>query len=136
MKILAFGASTSSTSINRQLANHAARQVPEAQITNLDLATFDLPTYSSDEEGKNGIPMAAQRFLETIRAHDAIVISMAEHNGSYLANREQAVVAEANAAVVHVTGCARRGFGYGNGCRDLPSHGSGHSRLFQSAIFL
>ena len=85
MKLLAFGASTSSTSINRKLANHAARQVPEAQVTDLDLNTFDLPTYSSDQEEENGIPVAAQRFLETIRAHDAIVISMAEHNGSYTA---------------------------------------------------
>lgn len=85
MKILVFGASTSSTSINRQLANHAARKVPEAQVTDLDLSTFDLPIYSSDEEEKNGIPTAAHQFLEIIRAHDAIVISMAEHNGSYSA---------------------------------------------------
>jgi NAD(P)H-dependent FMN reductase len=85
MKILAFGASTSSASINRQLANHAAHQVPEAQVTDLDLSTFDLPIYSSDEENRNGVPAAARRFLEVIRSHDAIVISMAEHNGSYTA---------------------------------------------------
>jgi len=85
MRILAFGASTSSTSINRKLASHAARQVPEAQVTDLDLKTFDLPTYSSDQEEDNGIPVAAQRFLEIIGSHDAIVISMAEHNGSYTA---------------------------------------------------
>ncbi|MDA0813204.1 MAG: NADPH-dependent FMN reductase, partial [Verrucomicrobia bacterium] len=35
MKILAFGASTSSTSINRRLANHAAGLVPGAEITAL-----------------------------------------------------------------------------------------------------
>lgn len=85
MKILAFGASTSSTSINRQLANHAAGLVPGADVTNLDLASFDLPLFSADEETRNGIPPDAGRFLETIRAHDAIVISMAEHNGSYAA---------------------------------------------------
>lgn len=85
MKILAFGASTSSTSINRQLANHAAGLVSGAEVTDLDLASFDLPLYSADEETRNGIPADAERFLEAIRAHDAIVISMAEHNGTYTA---------------------------------------------------
>lgn len=54
MKILAFGASTSSESINRQLANFAASQIPDAQITDQDLRSFDLPMYSSDEEQANG----------------------------------------------------------------------------------
>lgn len=85
MKILSLGASTSSKSINRQLAGHAARSVPGAEVTDLDLNTLELPIYSADEEEKNGIPAAAHRFLEAIRAHDAIVISMAEHNGSYSA---------------------------------------------------
>ncbi len=83
MKILAFGASTSSQSINRQFANFTAAQVPGATVTDLDLRSFDLPIYSSDEESTNGIPAAALQFIELIRAHDAIVISMAEHNGSY-----------------------------------------------------
>lgn len=45
MNILAFGASTSSGSINRQLANHAAGQVQGAQVTDLDLRTLMLPVY-------------------------------------------------------------------------------------------
>lgn len=85
MKILAMGASTSSTSINRKLANHAANLVPGARVTDLDLRQFDLPIYSSDEEAANGIPAAAQAFCDQIEAHDRIVISMAEHNGSYAA---------------------------------------------------
>ena len=85
MKILAFGASTSSTSINRQLANYAAGLLPDAEVTDLDLSTFRLPIYGSDEEERNGVPPDAERFLEMVRAHDAIVISMAEHNGSYSA---------------------------------------------------
>ena len=85
MKILAFGASTSSASINRQLANHAAGLPAEAEVTDLDLSALELPIYSSDEEERNGVPPDATRFLEMIRAHDAIVISMAEHNGSYSA---------------------------------------------------
>ena len=85
MKLLAFGASTSSSSINRQLANFAARQVPGAEITELDLREFALPIYSSDEEQANGVPPDAQKFLDAIRAHDGVVISLAEHNGSYTA---------------------------------------------------
>ncbi|MDF1837509.1 MAG: NAD(P)H-dependent oxidoreductase [Planctomycetota bacterium] len=83
MKILAMGASTSSASINRKFANHAAGLVDGAHVTDLDLRQFDLPIYSSDEENANGIPAAAQAFCDLIEAHDRIVISMAEHNGSY-----------------------------------------------------
>jgi chromate reductase len=85
MKILAFGASTSSKSINRQLANHAAHKVSGAEVTELDLRSFDLPIYSADAEEANGIPADAHAFIDTIRAHDVVVISMAEHNGSYTA---------------------------------------------------
>ena len=85
MKLLAFGGSTSSSSINRQLANHAASLIDGAETTDLDLRQFDLPIYSSDEEEANGIPQAAQDFKSLIESHDGIVISLAEHNGSYAA---------------------------------------------------
>lgn len=85
MKVLAFGASTSSRSINRQLANFTAKQIPGAEVTDLDLRTLDLPIYSSDEEEANGIPSDAVQFVELIGSHDAVVVSMAEHNGSYSA---------------------------------------------------
>lgn len=85
MKLLAFGASTSSSSINRQLANFAAGTVPGAEVTDLDLRQFSLPIYSSDEEEANGIPTDAHSFKELINSHDGIVISLAEHNGSYTA---------------------------------------------------
>lgn len=83
MKILAFGASTSSNSINRRFANYAANQVSGADVTDLDLRGFELPMYSTDEEGANGIPKQAQEFRDLILANDRIVISLAEHNGSY-----------------------------------------------------
>ena len=85
MKILAFGGSTSSSSINRQLANHAAGKVPAGEVTNLDLSQFTLPIYSSDEEETNGIPADAQAFKDLINSHDGIIVSLAEHNGSYAA---------------------------------------------------
>ncbi|MEM8778380.1 MAG: NAD(P)H-dependent oxidoreductase [Cyanobacteria bacterium P01_G01_bin.49] len=85
MKILALGASTSSTSINRQFANFAANQIPNAEVTDLDLREINVPIYSSDEENTNGIPVDTYRFLDLIQSHDALVISLAEHNGSYSA---------------------------------------------------
>lgn len=85
MKLLAFGGSTSSSSINRQLAVASANLVNDAEVTELDLRTLQLPLYSSDEEEANGIPADAQKFLELIREHDGIVVSLAEHNGSYTA---------------------------------------------------
>ena len=84
-KLLALGASTSSKSINRKFANYAAGLGGGAEVTDLDLSRYSLPIFSSDEEEVNGVPAGAQEFLDTIRAHDAVVVSMAEHNGSYTA---------------------------------------------------
>lgn len=83
MKIVAFGASNSSTSINRRLAAYTASQVDQATVTVLDLNDYDMPIYGVDYEREHGIPEAAQRFLDEIRAADALVISFAEHNGAY-----------------------------------------------------
>lgn len=85
MKLLALAGSTSSTSINRQLAVYAARQVAGAEVTDLDWRGYALPMYSSDEEQANGHPPDARAFLDAIRSHDGVVLSLAEHNGSYAA---------------------------------------------------
>lgn len=85
MKILAFAGSTSSQSINRQLARHAASLVSEAEVTDLDLRQFKLPIFSVDEEEANGVPQAAKDFIALIDQHDALIVSLAEHNGSYAA---------------------------------------------------
>ncbi len=85
MKILAFGGSTSSASINRVFANYVAGLVPEAEVTDLDLRQYQIPIYSIDEEEENGIPAVIKDFIALVAAHDALVISLAEHNGSYAA---------------------------------------------------
>ncbi|MDF5491055.1 NAD(P)H-dependent oxidoreductase, partial [Vibrio parahaemolyticus] len=48
MKIVAFGASTSSTSINKLLATYAANQVEGAQVNVLDLNDYQAPMFSED----------------------------------------------------------------------------------------
>jgi len=85
MKILAIGASSSSSSINQQLANYSASQINGAEVTSYTLNSLSLPLYSEDKEKENGIPVAVQEFIHAIRDHDGIVLSLAEHNGSYTA---------------------------------------------------
>ena len=85
MKVLAFGASSSKTSINKSLATYAANLVPNAEVEVLDLNEYELPLYSSDKEAELGQPDLAKQFFSKIGDADAIVISFAEHNGSYTA---------------------------------------------------
>lgn len=84
-RIVAFGASTSSISINKQLAHYAAHQMEEFDLTLIDLNDFTCPLYSFDLELSDGIPQSAQRFKECIESMDGIVVSLAEHNGNFAA---------------------------------------------------
>lgn len=84
-KIIAFGASSSKTSINKQLATFAANQFQNASVEILDLNDYEMATYSVDKEKENGIPQLAQDFYTKLGTADLIVISFAEHNGAYSA---------------------------------------------------
>lgn len=85
MKILAFAASSSKTSINKQLAFFAAQLLKNADVELLDLNDFELPLYSIDRESELGQPALSTQFLNKIAQADALVVSFAEHNGSYTA---------------------------------------------------
>ena len=85
MKILAFAASSSRNSINKQLITYAASLLENTDIEIIDLNDFEMPIYSEDREKQLGIPEAAERFFKKIGAADALLISFAEHNGSYTA---------------------------------------------------
>ncbi|AWB59622.1 NAD(P)H-dependent oxidoreductase [Colwellia sp. Arc7-D] len=89
MKIVAFGASTSSKSINKQLAMYAGRLAteinPSIEVEVLDLNDYELPLFSQDKEAELGQPEAAKAFFNKLGESDAIIISFAEHNGSYSA---------------------------------------------------
>lgn len=82
-KIIAFGASSSKNSINKQLAVYAANLFSNATVELLDLNDYEMPIYSVDKEKENGIPPLAQQFYDKIGSADLIVISLAEHNGAY-----------------------------------------------------
>jgi len=84
-KVLVFAASNSSVSINRQLVTYAASLLEDAEIETLDIHDYEIPIYRHDREEADGIPQLAHDFLARIAAADALLISFAEHNGSYSA---------------------------------------------------
>ena len=85
MKIIAFAASSSTKSINKQLITYAASLLEDAQVEVLDLNDYELPLFSIDKEQELDKPQLAQDFFAKIGASDALIISFAEHNGSYTA---------------------------------------------------
>ena len=83
MRVLAFAASNSRQSINKQLVTYAASLLPDTDVDILDLNDYEMPLFSVDREAIDGIPDLAQQFYAKITAADALLISYAEHNGSY-----------------------------------------------------
>lgn len=84
-RVLAFGASNSRNSINKSLATWAASQLQEVEVDLLDLNDFEMPIFSVDREAESGIPELAHQFKDALRLADSVLISFAEHNGSYSA---------------------------------------------------
>ena len=86
MKVLAFAATSSSKSINKQLVRYAASQVNHADgvdVELLDINDYEMPLFSEDKEATLGQPQQAKDFFAKLGQADAIIISFAEHNGSY-----------------------------------------------------
>ncbi len=85
MNVLAFAASNSKQSINRQLASYAAHLIEGARVEILDINDYEMPIFSEDRERELGQPEQARAFLRKIAEADAVIVSFAEHNGSYTA---------------------------------------------------
>jgi len=85
MKIVAFGASFSKRSINKKFAGFAAEQFKNVEIEVLDLNNYKVPIFTVDLESEIGFPANVDLFLKKLEEADLLVISMAEHNGSYTA---------------------------------------------------
>lgn len=83
MKVIAFGASISSTSINKALATYAANLIEGAEVKILDINDYQVPMFSEDKEKEIGQAEGAQAFLRDLAEADAYVISFAEHNGHH-----------------------------------------------------
>ena len=85
MRILGLAGSNSSSSINKRLVTYVLTQMPADEKIILDLNDYEMPLYSIDREKGGGIPDLAVSFKSHIKSADKIVISFAEHNGSYSA---------------------------------------------------
>ena len=83
MKIIAFAATNHSKSINKQLVEYAASLLTKVDVEIIDLNDYELPLYGQDKEEELGHPKLAKAFLKKIADSDGIIISFAEHNGSY-----------------------------------------------------
>ncbi|WP_343562420.1 NADPH-dependent FMN reductase [Kiloniella sp. b19] len=89
MKVLAFAASSSRNSINKKLVSAAADLLksasPSVEIELLDINDYELPLFSEDREKELGQPELAKAFYDKIGSADAVLVSYAEHNGTYSA---------------------------------------------------
>ena len=90
MRILAIPASNSRKGINRQLLGSARRLLEaglaaDAEVEIIDLNDYEMPIYGIAREQELGIPEPARRLYHKIGEADAVVVSYAEHNGSYTA---------------------------------------------------
>ncbi|MDD2830339.1 MAG: NAD(P)H-dependent oxidoreductase [Sulfuricurvum sp.] len=85
MKVIAFAASSSKYSINKMLVTYVAGLLQNCEVEILDLNDYELPLFSVDRENELGHPDLAKAFFNKIGQSDALIISFAEHNGSYTA---------------------------------------------------
>jgi NAD(P)H-dependent FMN reductase len=84
-KIIVFAGSNSKNSINKQLAQCAANKLQKVPFEILDLNDYPLPLFSVDVEKESGYPDPALKFDVKIAGALGIILSLAEHNGSYTA---------------------------------------------------
>jgi len=82
-QLIALGASSSKSSINKTLAIYTASKVKNSKVEVVDLNDYELPLYGVDYETENGIPEKVIKLNGILESIDGLVISLAEHNGSY-----------------------------------------------------
>lgn len=82
-KLAVLGGSNSKKSINKTLAVYAAKQVKNTELILIDLHELMLPMYGIDLETEKGIPAEVTQLNQLLIDVDGIVLSLAEHNGSY-----------------------------------------------------
>ncbi len=84
LKVLVFGASLRSDSLNVRLARLASR-VAELAGATVDFASmeeFDVPSYDGDEEKAQDFPKGAEELRRRLIENDAFIISSPEYNAS------------------------------------------------------
>jgi chromate reductase, NAD(P)H dehydrogenase (quinone) len=81
-RILAFSGSARRESFNRKLLHAVVARVRAtgAEVKVVDLRELALPLYDGDLEDEHGMPAGAQKLVELITAHDALLIASPEYN--------------------------------------------------------
>ena len=91
-KIITIGASTSSQSINKQLAKFSGSLLNNVEVENVDLSELaDIAIYSVDKEGAGVVPEQIVALNKLFKSVDGFIISFAEHNGSFAAGYKNIV---------------------------------------------
>jgi chromate reductase, NAD(P)H dehydrogenase (quinone) len=83
VKIIALAASNSKNSINKKLIQYTAGLIQGSDIEIIDINDYQTTIFSIDEEIENGIPDSIKNFVNKLDEADVLIISFAEHNGSY-----------------------------------------------------
>jgi chromate reductase len=83
MKVLAIAGSNSGVSINKQLVAYASAQFENAEVEVIDLDAFEMPIYKHERELTGGVPQEAKDFAAKIDGANVLLVSLAEHNGTY-----------------------------------------------------
>ena len=84
MNILAIPGSNSSTSINRQLLKYVGSEfLSDHAVGVIDINDFEVPLFGPDYQNEHGIPERIHVFYNNIKEAGALVVSLAEYNGSY-----------------------------------------------------
>ena len=81
-RILAFAGSSRRDSFNKKLlaAVAGAVRAAGAEVTVVDFAELPLPLYDGDLEEAQGLPPNAQKLVELVTQHDALLIASPEYN--------------------------------------------------------
>jgi|APTNR8051073442_1049403.scaffolds.fasta_scaffold00013_110 chromate reductase len=92
-RILVFGGSLRSDSVNQKLAAVAAAGAREAgaEVTLIALRDFPMPVYDGDLEATSGRPEHARRLKALFREHHGLIIASPEYNSSITAALKNAV---------------------------------------------
>ena len=84
-KIITIAGSTSRKSINKQLAEYVGGLAKNVELIKVDLNDFEMPLFSVDVQNEHGFSDSVADLMAVIDQADGIVMSLAEHNGSYAA---------------------------------------------------
>ncbi|WP_121665491.1 NADPH-dependent FMN reductase [Mesonia aquimarina] len=80
-KILAFAGSNSKNSINHRFVNSVVSRIEQHDVKLIKLTDYEIPLFGIDLEEERGYPVDIKVLKNIIEEHEALIISVNEHNG-------------------------------------------------------